>query len=283
MRFRAAAVVSWSLVVAGLARADAVDLSPAGPRRFALGGEIGYFSDDQGASSLYLVAPRFAGQYALDERWAIAADFGVVGVLQSPDMGSGEQLAVRPGNPTAFMLWHADVAGTRFRIGFGGAAPLAVIERDASSRLQRTAYDYAQALSGLWDVWVWAPSRGAIVGYGKLERDLHPEARLELTLAPALLIPAREAFTRDSVDVFLPVAIDLSSHKGPVRFGLRLQAVLMPTAEPDALQLALAPHVRLDLGSGFVEARYTANLDEPLAGARGPRSWGLHLGGGGAL
>ena len=277
------AVLVCSLLVASDVRADAADLAPAGPRRFALGGEIGYFTADQGASNLYLLAPQLFGRYALDARWSIAADFGVVGVLQSPDAGPGEQVAVRPGNPAAFLLWQVEHAVTRCQLGLGGAAPLAVVERDASGRLQRSAYDYAQALSGLWDVWAWAPSRGAIVAYGKLEHDLHPEARFELELAPALLIPARDAFTRDSVDVFLPTAIDFSSHKGPVRFGLRLQAVLMPTAEPDALQLALEPHVRVDFGGAFAEARYTANLDEPLAGARGPRSWGLHIGGGGAL
>ena len=57
----------------------------------------------------------------------------------------------------------------------------------------------------------------------------------------------------------------------------------MPADDPDTLQLSLEPQLRFTLGNTFVEVRYTANLDEPLAGERGPRVWGLHLAGGGAL
>jgi hypothetical protein len=75
----------------------------------------------------------------------------------------------------------------------------------------------------------------------------------------------------------------LSTNKGPLQFGLRLQAVFMPADDPDALQLSLVPRMRLTLDQSFIEARYTANLDEPLAGERGPHIWGLHLAAGGSL
>jgi hypothetical protein len=41
--------------------------------------------------------------------------------------------------------------------------------------------------------------------------------------------------------------------------------------------------VRVLIDQSFIEARYTANLDEPLAGERGTRIWGLHLAAGGPL
>jgi hypothetical protein len=275
-------VLAWA-GAAARATADGVNLVPPGPERMAIGGDVGYFADDQGASSLYVVAPRLAAHYAIDERWSVATDFGMVFLSQHPDEGEGDELGVRPGNPTAFLLLRGFLGDAHYHVGIGGAAPLAVIERDGSGRIHRSAYSHAQALSGLWDPWIWAPSRGAVIGYGRLERDLHPEARFTLELAPALMIPAREAYLRDPVSVILPTAIDLSTHKGPVQLGLRLQAVFLPADDPDALQLSLVPHARVNIGLAFIEARYNANLDEPLAGERGPRIWGLHLAAGGPL
>jgi len=279
----AAVALAWALVVPHGAAAEGVDLVPAGLERLAIGGEIGYFIDDQAASTIHVIAPRLAAHYAIDERWSIAGDFGMVFLAQHPDEGTGEELGVRPGNPTAFLLLRGFLGTAHYHVGIGGAAPLAVIDRDGSGRVHRSAYNHAQALDGLWDPWVWAPSRGAALAYGRLEYDLDPEARFEIELAPALLIPAREAYLRDNVEAIFPTAIDLSTDKGPVRVGLRFQAVFMPADDPDALQLSLHPHVRLAIDQSFIEARYTANLDEPLAGERGPRIWGLHLAAGGAL
>lgn len=271
------------LLTASSAHAEAADLTPAGPGRFALGGELGYFSQDRGQDALHVFAPRLAAHYAVDARWSIAFDFGVVMLAQSVETGTGDDFAFGLGNPTGLLLYRGELGALRYRVGLGGAAPVARIDRDGSGRLRRTAYNGAQALSGLWDVWLFAPARGAVLGFGKLEGDLHPEAQFELEVAPALMIPAYEAFGSDSLETFLPAALTLSTAKGPVRFGLRFQAVLMPASEPDALQLALEPQLKVDLGSAFVEARYTANLDEPLGGERGPRIWGLHLAAGGAL
>jgi hypothetical protein len=272
-----------ALLWAGRARADGADLTPAGPGKLALGGDIGFFFDDQGTSTVYVLAPRIAAQYAFDDTWAVAGDFGAVMLTQSPDRAPGDETTVRPGNPTALALMRGSSDAMRYRFGLGGAAPLAVVERDGNGRLQRAAYDDAQGMSGLWDVWVWAPSRAAVVGYVQLGYVPHPEVDLEFEFAPALLIPAREAFTRDPVDVFLPFAFTLLGNKRPVQIGARFQAVLMPTVEPDMLQLTLEPIVRLLLGTAFVEARYTAPLDEPLAGERGVRTWAVHLAFGGSL
>lgn len=273
---------TWGGLAAGAA-AEGVDLSPGGAGGLALGGQISYFTDDQAASAIHVIAPRLAAHYALDDQWSIAADFGMVLISQHADQGEGDDFGVRPGNPTAFLLLRGFLGDAHYHVGVGGAAPLAVIDREGSGRIHRSAYNHAMALDGLWDVWVWAPSRGAVITYGRLEYDLHPEAHFELELAPVLMLPAREAFLRDNVEGLLPTAIDLSTDKGPVRLGLRFQAVIMPADDPDALQLSLHPHVRVTIDQSFIEARYTANLDEPLAGQSGLRIWGLHLLAGGPL
>jgi hypothetical protein len=265
------------------ARAEGVDLTPSGPKHLALGGDLGYFADDQGTTSVFVLAPRIAGHYALNQRWSIAGDFGVVITSQNVDSGEGDEVAFGLGNPTAFALYRGELGALRYRVGLGGAAPLARIDRDGSGRLSRLGYSDAQAQTGLWDVWIYAPARGAVIGYGKLEGDLHPELQFEVEGAPALMIPAWEAFGDDPVQVFLPLALTLSTAKGPVRFGLRGQAVFMPADDPDALQLSLEPQLRVTIKQSYIEVRYTANLDEPLAGERGPRVWGFHLAAGGSL
>jgi hypothetical protein len=275
--------VGWALVlgVAGLARAEAVDLSPPAGR-VALAGQVSYFRDDQGASNLQLVVPRIALHYAFDERWSIAGDYGMVVIDSSPDRGSSET-AVRSGNPTVFGLLRGQLGSVRYRVGFGGAAPLAVIDREEDGRLQHAAYNIAPALDGLWDVWLWAASRGALLGLGQAALRLTAWAEAEFEIAPALMLPARDAYAYgEPVELFVPTALGLALSVGPVTSGLRLQAVFL-TAGTDALQLSLEPSLRWRLGGGFLELRYTWNVGEPLAGDRGPGSWGLHLAGGGVL
>lgn len=270
-----------ALSFAQRAAADAADLSPDA-RHLALGAELSYFGTTEDASSLYVLVPRAAAQYAFDSRWSVAADWGLITIDSVPDQGSAETVA-RSGNPSLLGLLRGELSGVRYRVGLGGTVPVAGINRAGQGRLQHAAFNDAQGLDGLWDVWLWAPSRMAALGFGQLELDLHPEIQLQVEAAPALLIPVYDEFGSAPVEVFIPTAVSLGSHKGPFRFGLRLQAVLMPTNNVDKLQLALEPWLRLLLGGGFVEARYTGNVDEPLAGERGPRIWGFHLGAGASL
>jgi hypothetical protein len=140
-----------------------------------------------------------------------------------------------------------------------------------------------QGMHGLWDAALWAPSRGAVIARSELELDVDPEVQLEFAFAPTLIIPAREQFDRDTVDVLLPFAVGASTRGSFLRVGLRLQAVAMPNNAPDLLQLSIEPWLRVHHRSAFLELRYTGNLDEPLGGQRGPRVWGLHVSGGGVL
>jgi hypothetical protein len=272
------ALVSFAVV----ARADSVDL-PVEQKSLGLGGELSYFSSQQDAARVDIVASVISGQYGLNKTWSLAADWGFVSAVSTRDHG-GVDATWRPGNPTVYGVVRGGWTDARYRLAVGGAAPLAVIERyGGNGRLQHLAYNDVQGMHGLWDAALWAPSRGALIARSELELDVDPELQLEFAFAPTLIIPAREQFDRDTVDLLLPFAVGASTRGSCLRAGLRLQAVGMPMNTPDMLQLSLEPWVRLQHRSAFVELRYTANLDEPLAGERGPRIWGLHLSGGGVL
>jgi hypothetical protein len=261
-----------------MAHAEAADLAPL-PLRLALGGELSFFRQSEVASIVQLVALRLATQYALDERWAIAGDFGLATIDSSPERGASE-VALRPGNPTLLGLLRGELGGVHYKLGLGGSIPLATIDRNGEGRLQHAAYNIAQGLHAWWDVWIWAPSRAAAIAFGQASLQLTPWLSGEFEMAPALLIPARDAFEAgESVYVFVPTALSLAVHEGYLTPGLRLQAVFTDSGS-DALQLAIEPWLRIELDSGFVELRYTASVGEPLAGTRGPGAWGLHLGGG---
>ena len=93
-----------------------------------------------------------------------------------------------------------------------------MIERHGGQgRLQHAAYNYAQGLHGLFDLWLWAPSRGALLGRGQLELDLHPQLRLELEAVTALMIPAREAYRHYPVVMIFPLAAGFSTGNALLR------------------------------------------------------------------
>ena len=100
--------------------------------------------------------------------------------------------------------------------------------------------------------------------------------RSNRTKAPDLFLDA-------PVDLVLPLAATFGPRYRSVWVGMRVQAVMLPTNETDQLQLSLGPWLRVAVGCGFLEASYIANAGEPMAGARGPGIWGLHVGGGGSL
>jgi hypothetical protein len=276
-------VLVATLWVGTVARADSFGL-PLETKRISLAGELSYYRDtEDDASRIDLLATLLEMQYPWTEHWSLAADFGMLTAAQTPDRGSSD-LAWRPGNPTAHALLRGDLPHGRYRVGFGASAPLAVIERHGGQgRLQHAAYNDAQGMHGLFDLWLWAPSRAALLARGQLELDLHPQLRLELEAVSAVMLPAREAFRQYPVVVLFPLALGFSTGNALLRAGVRLQAVIMPGNAPDMLQVSIEPWLRVLLGSGFIEARYTGNVDEPLAGERGPRIWGFHLAGGGVL
>ena len=258
---------------------------PLDARHLAVSGEVGFFTDQPAdASTLYVFVPQVSAQYALDSHLSMSADFGAIVIDSVPDAGPA-QTSLRMGNPSVLAMWRGDTERRRFRFGIGWTAPVARIRNDGDARLQRAAFNYAQGMSGLMDVWLWAPYRTAALGYAHIEQDLGKLFVLEGELAPALLVPVFEDAGVDHVDVFLPAAVGVSEriHKRDTIVGVRVQLVVMPTNHLDAAQVSLVPWLRIVVEQSFFELRFTTNLGEPLAGSRGPGTWGLHLLGGATL
>jgi hypothetical protein len=70
-----------------------------------------------------------------------------------------------------------------------------------------------------------------------------------------------------------------------VLLGIRLPVTIIPTSfdqgNDDVALVALEPYARLTLGKGFLNARFTMNLDEPYGFSfEENKIWGLHVGGG---
>jgi hypothetical protein len=250
------------------------------PQSLALRGSLGYFSIAEPGMSLNVSTLRASADYAFDARWSIAADLGLVLLESSPHAGSSD-LALRPANPTLWGYYRAALFEGSYRLGLGGAAPLATLDDDGNARLQRAALNYASGMNGLWELWLWATDRGAVILRAELEERLVDKTWVLLAFTPALMLPARSAFGDHEADLLLPIAASLGARHRVMWFGLRGQAVFMPTVEPDGLQLALGPWARVVSGSLFFELLVLGNVDEPLAGARGLGVWGLHLSVGG--
>jgi hypothetical protein len=69
-----------------------------------------------------------------------------------------------------------------------------------------------------------------------------------------------------------------------VLLGARLPMVFVLTNDADMAQLGFEPNARFDLGTAFVNARFTLNIDEPLGFSFDEGGiWGLHVGAGGTF
>jgi hypothetical protein len=269
------------LVAASGADAQAVPTEPV-VDHLSLRGSLGYFHHSATRESLDVSTLRGDGEYAFDERWSIVGRAGLLAIASAPEIGDGDFI-VAFGNPAVLFYLRGEWRGMRYRFGAGGAGPLAVASQVDNGRLRRTAYSAAAGMSGLWDLWLWSPSRGSLMFDAQLDLRLVDLTWVLLELEPALYIPARELFLDVPVELVLPTAVTIGPRYRTVWVGLRVQAVLMPTHETDGLQLSLGPWLRVAVGCGFLEASYIANAGEPMAGARGPGIWGVHVGGGGTL
>lgn len=255
---------------------------PGRDDRITLAGDLGHYVDEQFESQLRVTTLRVDGAYAFDEQLALEARMGMVLLASAASMGE-DDVVVRPGNPTALLGLRGGREGLRYRAAVGASAPLAVVDKDGDGRLHRAAYNHAAALSGLFDLSLWAHSHGSALVSGLLDLHVIDKSWLTLELEPTVLIPARTLYLDQDVQLLLPLGVGFGTRGGPFDFGLRAQAVTTVFGDSDAFAFSLGPWVRLELDRMFAQASYLANLFEPLAGARGPGIWALHFAGGGAL
>lgn len=278
--WRVGLAVGLVLLCARPGVAQNVDAPAEPPRpRHAIEGELSYFAKDDANDSIDLLLVQLGGRYVLNERYALTGVLGVATLVSTPRRGDGD-VVWRPSNPEVMGHYRVPLAATlpyRLSLGVGVAGPLATITRGPDARLHRATLAYAQAMDGFGRMWRWSPNRTTVITTAELEVDVHDELMLQLEVTPALLIPSREEFLHEPLDLLVPTTIAAMTRTEIVRGGLRFRAVLRPTFDVDQAQLSIEPFVELRLGSVFAEARYTLNLDEPLAGARGPGAWGAHL------
>jgi hypothetical protein len=168
--------------------------------------------------------------------------------------------------------------GEGWAFGAGFALPLADLRDGTVARLHRLAYNTAAAMSGLSRVWLWSPGRAAALATAQWRAALGDELALEAELWPTVLWRARSGVGGNTVDVFVPSGAALFvTRSALLQPGVGLSAVWLLSNQVDRLQTALEPQLRLRFSGLTLELRYLVNLDEPLAGARGTRPWGLHL------
>jgi hypothetical protein len=272
----------WAVAVPGRASAeDAV----ARPHRHAIDGEVSYFAKDEARTSIDLTLFQLGARYVLNERFSFTGVFGIATLVSTPDEGKGD-LVWRPSNPELMALYRVPLPAKlamRVTLGAGVAGPLATITRGPDARLHRATLSYAQAMEGLYRMWRWAPNRTTAISSIDIELRSQSWFSFLLEAKPSLLIPSREDYYTEDVDFIMPAAAGVSTGNDVARLGVRLRAVLTPTLDVDSAQLSAESFGSVHVDGWFGEVRYIHNLDEPLAGERGPRAWGLHLRVGGEL
>jgi len=173
------------------------------------------------------------------------------------------------------------------KIGLGMTIPVATISGE--SRLTDwNTYQGAMAMRGMWRWWLWVPDSISLVIPVTWDSTIANRFLWggEAALAATVILPkpARSTvFLRGeprTADLLIPLELYAGYRAGNFVAGGRLQAVFVATGETE-LQLSFSPYGKLELGQGFLEARFTANIDNPLGFAfdKG-RFWGIHLGGG---
>lgn len=267
-----------SFAIATYATASAASpLTPApAPERFAVWGGLSYFADSQRASAIYVGSANLGGAYALDRHWSFSLEWGLAGLHSTSDAVPAETVVVM-GNPTGFARYSLTLGKTLLRLGAGATFPAATVSTGGNGRLERSAYTHANAMDGLSRLWLWAPRRTGVLLRAESVTPLTQWLTARAAVTPALFIPAWSAFPTQSVDFMMPMQAGLTAAYAGVEILGRFQAVWMPTSSPDQMQLSVEPGLGYATKAVRVGAYGTINLDEPLGGKRGPRTWGLHL------
>jgi hypothetical protein len=264
-----------------------VGTAPAGPR-LELAGELGFaVSDIEGATG-YWLSPLLGGWLRVEDTIAISVDWGFVSLSTSPDptpAGSGSVVGL--GNPFVGVHSVRHHEPTELRVGVGMSVPVASLsgtDREAAW----DAYYGAMAMRGMWEWWLWVPDSMTLAV--PVEWDSVLDGKLEwggsVSLAATVILdkPQRtNVFLREdprTADLLIPFALYGGYRFGNVALGSHLQNVFVASGKTE-LQLSVSPYLRLTLGDGHLDARFTINVDKPMGFAFSDRGfWGAHLGGG---
>jgi len=247
--------------------------APPSLSRFAVAATLAFAHQSETNSSLTVATPVLRGLYKIRPDVMAELDWGFALLLDSEVSASA-----RSGNPWLKGWYRGERGLLRWYAGVGVTVPLASVNLGPDGRIARALYNQSAAAWGLWDDWRWTPGRMALPIPAALWYTLSPHviATAEAALAPVVGVRDGEGGT----DLLAQLAVG-------ARFLLphdlwvcpRVQAVLLPSASVDRLQLAAGLRVEWAprFGRFFVGA--LVNLDEPLGVfGRGTQTWGIHLG-----
>jgi hypothetical protein len=163
----------------------------------------------------------------------------------------------------------------RYKAGLGVTLPIATDEYpDVASNA------VAAATYGWQDLHLYHPHATALAAPLRIELG-HPVV-LGVDAMPALFVFTSNDVSSDA-ELFLQIAPGAAVYAtDALLVGARLPHAWFVTGDSgDGAQLALEPYARVDVGGGFLNARFTVDLDEPLAFAFDEGEyWGAHVGGG---
>jgi hypothetical protein len=248
--------------------------------------ELGFAATSLDGYTGYWISPLLSGWFRLERTIAIEAEWGSVALLASPDPDSNRS-GIGAGNPYLGFYSVRQHGPTVLRVGVGMTIPVATISGDSRIADWNT-YQGAMAMRGMWRWWLWVPDSLSLAIPVSWDSEIAGRWLWggEGALAATVILPkpARSTvFLRDeprTADLLIPLELYAGYRTGKLVAGGRLQAVFVATGETE-LQLSLSPYGKLELGQGFLEARFTANIDRPLGFAfEKGRFWGIHLGGG---
>lgn len=256
-------------------------------------GELGFLaSQNHGATSTWL-SPLFHGWYRVSDMIAVSADWGFA-MLNWAGIPESDETSLRSGNP--FLAVHSvrQHGCTELRVGIGVSIPLASLPESYSDvpgerDFARELYRGTMAMRGMWDWWLWVPDSMSVALPVSWETAASSDWIFsgEIALASTVFLEGSYAYSipiDDTLQALLviPVMGTIGYRIDPVIFSLGLRAVWI--VNEGMIQTSTIPGVRLNLGIGFVQARFNLNLDKPFGFGAEPlwssKLWGLHLGGG---
>jgi hypothetical protein len=239
------------------------------------------FGEFGGDANMTIWAPTFGAGFmvarSLELELLLPAAYVTLNI-DSP-YGSSSESASGVGNIYAGLNYVSLQRGTRLKLGGGIGLPTAETSGSAAA-----AAVYPVIVDAYQQSYLRIPGTLGIVAIGRVEGGDVVVPSLDVDLA--LLVATKKTGDfrlQDDAEAITTVAPGIGVKAAdPLLVGIRAPLFVALTGESnDRAQFSLEPFVRGQIGSGFLDARFTMPIDEPLGFAfDAHKAWGLHLGGG---
>jgi hypothetical protein len=246
--------------------------------------ELGFLSKNENGNTAFWASPLLHGWFRVLDKFAIEASWGFVSLNVAPNAGEADN-AFRAGNPFLAGYSVRRHGCTELRIGIGATIPVATL-KDLNDTANKKAYVGAMAMRGMWNWWLWIPSSINIVMPIAWDTVLSDHWIWGGSIAIAItgiFMGGDAGFLSEDTrrgHVIIPVSLKLGYRIGSAVLGAHLHSVNFLTGDTGT-QLSLVPYTKIEIGHGFILARFDLNLDKPYGFAFNDDGyWGAHLGGG---